>query len=74
MHALVNHKGKQYVVTFNRLWGQPRISHTYDVSTQGYSARASYTTRTSTVEPYGRLGMIILRKAGAQILDTKQPV
>ena len=71
MHALVNHNGKQYEVTFNRLWGQPWITHTYDVSTQGYSARASYTTRTSEVNPYGRLGLVILRKAAEQLLTTK---
>lgn len=73
MHAIVEHKGKQYAVRFT--WsGHIRISTTYDVSTQGFSARASYVTRTTWVEPCGRLGTVILRKAAAQILDTNQLV
>lgn len=73
MHAIVSHKGKQYAVRFSGS-GHIRIGTTYDVSTQGFSARASYVTWKTWVEPYGRLGMVILRKAAAQILDTNQAV
>lgn len=69
MHAYVEHNGKQYRVTFGLYCGT-KITHTYDVSTQGFNARASYTQRTSWVDASGRLGQAILRKAAGQILDT----
>jgi hypothetical protein len=71
MHAYIEHNGKHYSVTFNRLWGQPSITHSYQVSTRGSRARARYTPRTSEVNPDGRLGLVILRKAAEQLLTTK---
>lgn len=72
MHAYIEHNGKHYSVTFGSgYYGFTRISHTFDVSTQGFKARASYAQRTVTVDPNGRLGMQILRKAAAQLITTK---
>ena len=70
MHAYIEHKGKRYSVTFGRRYGA-EITHTYEVSCGGFSARKRRTPRTSWVDPDGRLGSAIMRKAAEQVLTTE---
>lgn len=68
-HAFVEYKNKNYTVTFSDHFAGHSITTTYDVSTRRSSARASYTRRTSWVNPDGRLGLAILRKAAERLLS-----